>query len=60
MITAKMKRIDLLHILDALESAEAEFEQLMLDEEWFVTEVVDKLVSAKQIVEEKLDETLYK
>ena len=51
-----MKRIDLLAVLDALESAEAEFETLMFDKEWFVTEVNEKIADAKQRVMENLDD----
>ena len=51
-----MKRIDLLAVLDALESAEAEFEQLMYDNEWFVTEVNDKLTDAQERIKEALEE----
>lgn len=42
------------HILNALESAEAEFEELMDEREWYVTDVVDILASAKQIVLEEI------
>lgn len=49
-----MTKADLLQILDALDSASAEFEQLMLDEEWFVTEVVDKLEEAATRIKDSL------
>lgn len=49
-----MTRADLLHVLDALQDADAEFEELMLEKEWYVTAVTDKLASAKQIIEEAL------
>ena len=54
-----MKRIDLLAVLDALECAEIEFEQLMKDEEWYVTEVTDRIVDAKERVIEALNPTKY-
>ena len=50
-----MKKIDLLAVLDTLESAEAEFEALMYDNEWFVTEVNDKIADAKERVMESLN-----
>jgi len=46
----ELSRIELALIHDALESAQAEFEQLMLDEEWFVSDVVDLQESALEIV----------
>jgi hypothetical protein len=47
---ASLTKSELNLIKDALESAQTEFEQLMLDEEWFVTEVVDLQESALEIV----------
>jgi hypothetical protein len=41
---------DRLTVLDAIESAEAEFEQLTHDKEWFVTSVTDRLKDAKVIL----------
>ena len=41
---------DLKHVLDALEAAEAEFEELMNTKEWFVTDVIDRLNSAQEIL----------
>jgi len=38
-------------VLDALKDAHVEFEELMNEKEWYVTEVVDKLLSAIEIVE---------
>ena len=49
-----MNRSDLLHVLGALEDAEAEFEELMKEKEWCVTAVVDHLLSAKQIITQEL------
>lgn len=49
-----MKKIDLIAIKDALECAEAEFEQLMIDKEWYVTEVNDRIADAKERVMEAL------
>ena len=37
-------------IKDALESGKAEFEQLILDNEWFVTNVIDLQESALEIL----------
>ena len=54
-----MKRIDLLAVLAALEDAEAEFEQLMRDEDWYVTEVNDSIIDAKQRVIEALNPTAF-
>ena len=53
--TRLMKKVDLLQVLDALESVEAELEMLMLDNEWFVTEVNDKVADAKERVMEDLN-----
>jgi len=49
-----MKKIDLLAVLDALECAEAEFEQLILDEDWYVTDITDRITDAKARVVEAL------
>lgn len=50
-----MTRSDLLHIKGALEAVQTELEQLMVSEDWFVTEVVDQVESALQIIEENLN-----
>lgn len=50
-----LSKNDLRHILEALDDAEAEFDELMREREWFVTYVTDKLASAKQIVQEELE-----
>ena len=50
-----MTRSDLLHIMGALEAVQTELEQLMVSEDWFVTEVVDQVESALQIIEENLN-----
>lgn len=50
-----MNKADLRHVLDALEDAEAEFEELMLEKEWYVTSVTDRITSAKQIIIEELE-----
>lgn len=50
-----LSKSDLRHVLEALDDAEAEFTELMNEREWFVTYVVDKLASAKQIVQEELE-----
>jgi len=46
----ELSKSELNIMLLALESAKTEFEQLMLDEEWFVTDVVDLQESALEIV----------
>jgi len=43
-------RVDLLHILGALESFEAELEQLEYTHDWFVADSADRLASSKQIL----------
>lgn len=43
------------HLLNALEAAEAEFEALMDAHEWYVTEVIDQIASAKQILKEEME-----
>ena len=43
-------RSELHLILEALESAQAEFEQLILDTDWYVTDVIDLQESALEIV----------
>jgi hypothetical protein len=45
-----LNKSELTLIKDALESAKAEFEELMLEKEWFVTDVVDLQESALEIV----------
>lgn len=49
-----MKRIDCLHVRDALESALEELEVLQQQEEWFVSPSIDRLESALQIINEEL------
>lgn len=49
-----MTRSDLLHVLGALEDAEIELEELMKEQEWYVTSVTDRLLSAKQIIIQEL------
>lgn len=46
----------LLHLLDALESADSEFNELVREREWYVTAVTDKLTSAIEIVRSELAE----
>lgn len=50
-----MTKADLKHVLDALEDAETEFEELMNEKEWYVTSVTDHIASAKQIIIEELE-----
>lgn len=52
-----MKRIDLLAVLDTLETVEAELEQLIFDEVWYVTDVTESIVDAKERVQEALSPT---
>lgn len=47
---ANISKAELSLVKDALESAQAEFEELMREEEWFVTDVVDLQESALEIV----------
>ena len=51
-----MTRSDLLHIKGALEAVQTELEQLMVSEDWYVTEVVDQIESSLQIIEGELNE----
>lgn len=51
-----MNRIDLIAVRDAIEDAQAELEQLMIDEEWYVTEVTERLHDAATRVREALGE----
>jgi hypothetical protein len=50
-----LSKNDLRHVFEALDDAEVEFDELMKEREWFVTYVVDKLASAKQIIREELE-----
>ena len=45
-----LNKSELMLIKDALESAQVEFEQLTLDNEWFVSDVIDLQESALEIV----------
>lgn len=45
-----LKKSDLQHLLDAYDDAILEFEELTREQEWYVTDVVDKLASAREIV----------
>ena len=51
-----MYKASLLHVLDALEASEAEFEELMSEKEWYVTSVTDRISSAKQIIIQEIAE----
>lgn len=51
-----LSRNDLRHLLNALEAASAEFEELMNEREWYVTDVVDVLASATEIVQSELEQ----
>ena len=45
-----LPRSDLVHVLDALDTFEAELEQLEYTRDWFLSDSKDRLASAKQIV----------
>ena len=45
-----LNKSELTLIKHALESSQCEFEELMREEEWFVTETVDMIESALEIV----------
>lgn len=49
-----MNKADLIHVLDALEDAWEELDELMREKEWYVTKVTDKLESAQLLIREKL------
>jgi len=49
-----MKKVDILAILSTLEDAEAEFEQLSYDKEWYCTEVIEKIIDSKERLHEEL------
>ena len=38
------------HLIDTLENCYEEFEQLMIDREWFVTEIVDRIETCLEIL----------
>ena len=40
----------LLHLLDAVQSASSELQELVHEKEWYVTAVTDKLDSAEEII----------
>lgn len=50
-----MKRVDLMHIKDALETAIAELETLCVQEDWFCSDSLPYLQSALEIVISELD-----
>lgn len=54
-----MIRSDLLHVLTALEDAEEEFSELVLEKEWYVTAVTDKIESSIQIIKQELENARY-
>lgn len=51
-----MTKADLKHIWDALDAADTEFAELMAEREWYVTDVIDQIHSAKEIVHSQLKE----
>lgn len=50
-----MTKTDWLHLLDAVDDALTEFNELINEKEWYVSDVVDKLGSARQIINEHLE-----
>lgn len=52
-----MKKLDLIAVLNTLESVEAELEQLIFDETWYVTDVTESITDAKARIAEALSET---
>jgi hypothetical protein len=42
--------VEVRHLIDTLADCQEEFETLMRDEEWFVTEVVDRIETALEIL----------
>lgn len=38
------------HVISTLEDCAAEFEELMIEKEWFVTEVVDRIETALEVL----------
>ncbi len=50
-----LTKLNLLAVLNALESAQTEFEELMHEKEWYVTDVNDLISSAKEIVVSELE-----
>lgn len=55
-MATKLTLADWHHILQAFETCEAEFEELMLEREWYVTDVIDHIKSAKEIVTSQIKE----
>lgn len=45
---------DTRYLLDAIETIEAEVEQLMFDHDWFVSDTVEYLQGSKQILQDLL------
>lgn len=48
---------DLHHLLDAIQSALEELRLLEEDNEWFLSDVTDRLLSSEQLIIEKLEES---
>lgn len=44
-----MTRLELYHVIEALESAKAELEELQASEDWFVSDSLDQIKTALQI-----------
>lgn len=51
-----MTKSDLKHLLNAIDSAALEFEELMREKEWYVTDVTELLYSSRRIVLDALEE----
>jgi hypothetical protein len=50
-----LTKSELTLVLDALESADSELDELVREREWYVTAVTDKLTSAIEIVQSYLN-----
>lgn len=52
----KMTRANMKHILNALEAAEAELEELETSQSWFSSDSLEQIYSSQQILREQLDD----
>lgn len=51
----ELTKADLRHILDLVETIEAEVDALEKQEDWYVSDLHDLIASVKQLVQEKLN-----
>lgn len=49
----ELSAMEALFILETLEGARSEFEELVKEKEWYVTEVLDRIESSLQIITSK-------